>query len=427
MGIESYPNNSTLKRMNYMRSITLLGSASGRNAGDAALLSSIMDTVDTACDQRLLYEIPTINPEFIWKTYENRVRPVSILPWNLSAKLLGLTTYQSLMRTDLSLVFDATLFDRSLYNPLFNFLSSYYVLLPQAKKKGKKLGCYTVTVGPCRTPKGKEMLKRVLELMDFITVRDQDSIDEMREAGVENPNVIITNDIALQTTPSSKERLEQVSKEIGLTFDKEIIALNVNPYFDSWAGLNKTPVTKEAFVKTYTEAINNAVKDIDATLLFVSTQHLDESLTREIMAGVRTKHRKVLLSNKKYTHFDIRGIMEKVSLLFAMRLHCLILTSAGHTPICSLNYLPKVTTYMKSLGLTDYSLGFENFSAENLSQHLQKAWENRGIIRSELDSRIPRMKSESLRAAELVATLHRGESIEARIASFKDELVKKVA
>ncbi len=411
-----------------MRSITLLGSASGRNAGDAALLSSIMDTIDTACNERLLYEIPTINPEFIWKTYENRVRPVSILPWNLSAKLLGLTTYQSLMRTDLSLVFDATLFDRSLYNPLFNFLSSYYLLLPQAKKRGKKLGCYTVTVGPCRTPRGKDMLKSVLELMDFITVRDQESIDEMRDAGVENPNVIITNDIALQTTPSSKERLEQVYNEIGLTFDKEIIALNVNPYFDSWAGLNnKTPISKEAFIKTYTDALNTALKDIDATLLFVSTQHMDEPLTREIMAGVRTKHKKVLLSNRKYSHFDIRGVMEKVSLLFAMRLHCLILTSAGHTPVSSLNYLPKVTTYMKSLGLSDYGLGFENFSVENLVSHIQKSWENRRSIRTELDGRIPRMKEESLRAAALVATLNRGESIEKMIESFKNEQVRKVA
>lgn len=410
-----------------MRSITLLGSASGRNAGDAALLSSIMDTVDAACENRLLYEIPTINPEFIWKTYENRVRPVSIMPWNLSAKLFGLTTYQSLMRTDLSLVFDATLFDRSLYNPLFNFLSSYYALLPQAKKRGKKMACYTVTVGPCRTPKGKDMLKSVLEMMDFITVRDQDSIDEMRDAGVQNPNVIITNDIALQTTPSSKERLDQVCKEIGLTFEKEIIALNINPYFDSWAGLNRTPITKETFVKTYTDAINTALKDVDATILFVSTQHLDESLTREIMAGVRTKHKKVLLSNKKYSHFDIRGIMEKVSLLFAMRLHCLILTSAGHTPISSLNYLPKVTTYMKSLGLTDYSMGFENFSTEALVSHIQKSWENRGAIRAELDARIPRMKSESLRAAELTAALYRGESPEALIKKYQSEQLQKAA
>ena len=56
-----------------IRSITLLGSSSGRNAGDAALMSGIMDAVDHACQRRLLFEIPTINTEFVWNNYENRV------------------------------------------------------------------------------------------------------------------------------------------------------------------------------------------------------------------------------------------------------------------------------------------------------------------------------------------------------------------
>lgn len=402
-----------------IKSITLLGSSSGRNAGDAALLSSIMDSVDNACQTRLLYEIPSLNPEFIWRTYENRVRPVSILPWNLSAKLFGLTTYQSLMRSDLSLIFDATLFDRSLYNPFFNFLSSFDLLLPFAKRRGKKMGCYTVTVGPCRTPKGKEMLKRVLDQMDFITVRDQDSVDEMIDAKVDNPNYIITNDAALNTIPASPQRVEQVCKEIGLTFDKEIYSFNVNPYFDSWAGLNRPTLGRERFVQIYADALNEALKDIDANLLFTSTQHLDESLTQEIMAKLKLPHKKAYLSNKVYNHHEIKGVMGRANLLFAMRLHCLILTSSALTPIISLDYLPKVHTYMKSLGLADYSLNFENYDKANLVAHIQKGWENRKAIRSSLEQNIPRMQNEANRAAEIVAAIHRNESIEALIAKYK--------
>jgi hypothetical protein len=89
-----------------IETISLLGSSSGRNAGDAALISSIMDSIDEACGKRLLYEIPTIRPEFIWKNYENRVRPISMLPWDLSVKMLGVPTFRSILRTDLSLVCD---------------------------------------------------------------------------------------------------------------------------------------------------------------------------------------------------------------------------------------------------------------------------------------------------------------------------------
>jgi polysaccharide pyruvyl transferase WcaK-like protein len=401
------------------RSITLLGSSSGRNAGDAALLSSIMDSVDEACGSRLLYEIPSLKPEFIWQTYENRVRPIGILPWNLSAKLFGLPTYRSLMRTDLSLIFDATLFDRSLYNPFFNFLSSYYALLPLARKKGKRMACYTVSVGPVSTPKGKDMLRRVLEMMDFISVRDQDAVDMMREAGVQNPNVIITNDVALNTKPAPKERIEQIWQKLGLAEDKEVLAININPYFDSWAGLDRQPLGKEQFVEIYSQALNTALKDIDANLLFVCTQHLDVTLTQEIMNRVTTGHKKAFFSNTEYSHHEIKGVMGKVALLFAMRLHCLILTSSALGPIASLNYLPKVTTYMKSLGLSDYALGFENFSAENVAAHLLKAWNDRGLIKRRLEEKIPGMKREADKAAELVAVMHRGEDVSRALERLK--------
>lgn len=110
-----------------IESITLLGSSSGRNAGDAALVGTIMDSIDLACGERLLYEIPSIKPDFIYRSYKNRVRAIGMWPWNLSIKMLGVPTYRSIMRTDLSLVFDAVLFDRSLYNPAFNYLSSLYL------------------------------------------------------------------------------------------------------------------------------------------------------------------------------------------------------------------------------------------------------------------------------------------------------------
>ncbi len=404
-----------------IRSITLLGSSSGRNAGDAALLSSIMESVDDACGSKLLYEIPTLKPEFIWNTYHNRVRPVCILPWNFSAKLFGIPTIRSLLRTNMSLVFDATLFDRSLYNPFFNFLSSYYLMLPLAKKRGKKMACYTVSIGPVSTQKGKDMLRTVLELMEFISVRDQDAIDMLREVGVQNPNVIITNDAALNTKPSSPKRVESVWQQLGLAEHREVLAINVNPYFDSWAGLRRNPLSREQFISAYVRGLKRALGDLDVNVMFVVTQHLDLSLTKEIMNRLETRHKKVLFSNTEYSHHDIKGVMGKASLLFAMRLHCLILTSSALTPICSLNYLPKVTTYLKSLGLSDYALSFENFNEEAIGTHIVRAWNDRALIRRRLEELIPSMQHEANKAAELVAVMHRGEDVSAALERLRLE------
>jgi len=72
-------------------------------------------------------------------------------------------------------------------------------------------------------------------------------------------------------------------------------------------------------------------------------------------------------------------------------------------------------------------MGFENFSAENIASHITKSWEDRLKIRKELDSRIPRMKKEADRAAELTAALYRGESVEKIINKYKNEHIQKVA
>ena len=64
-----------------IKSITLLGSSSGRNAGDAALIAGIMDSVDRRLGRRVSYEIPTINPRYIRECYDNDTVPVGMMPW----------------------------------------------------------------------------------------------------------------------------------------------------------------------------------------------------------------------------------------------------------------------------------------------------------------------------------------------------------
>jgi hypothetical protein len=123
-----------------LNSVCLLGSAAGCNAGGAALISGIMETIDLRLQHKFLYRIPTLFPRFVEQSYRhNRVEEVNVMPWTGSLKLIGWPTYKGTTGSDLSLVFDAVLFDRSLFNPMFNFLSSFYFRLPAAKKAGIRI------------------------------------------------------------------------------------------------------------------------------------------------------------------------------------------------------------------------------------------------------------------------------------------------
>ena len=393
-----------------LRSITLLGSSSGRNAGDAALMAGIMDSVDSAVGRRLTYEIPTIKPGFVRETYPNITRPIGLMPWHGSVKMLGLPTLRSILRTDFSLIFDAILFDRSLYNPLFNFLSTLHLLLPLAKKRGKKLGCYNVGVGPVTTPAGRVMLKKLMEMMDFITVRDEDSLELLREMGVENPRMLLTADAALNAGGSTGDRVDAIVRDLGISPEKEILAININRYLNTWASPPTRPLTREEFLGIYADALNEAMGRIDAQLLFVATQHHDIDITEDLMKRITAPVKKALLDNKRYSPYEVKGVMGRASLLVGMRLHAMILGSSALCPIVGLAYQPKVDYYFRSLGLRDYSLSFGDFNASSLSKHIQRGWAERRALKEHVVKRVPVLQREAEKAAAIVAAIDRGES-----------------
>ena len=399
-----------------LSSITLLGSSSGRNAGDAALLSGIMDTVDEACAERLLYEIPTINPRFVRTAYANRTRPVGMMPWHGSVKMLGLPTSRSVMRTDLTLLFDAILFDRSLYNPLFNFLSTLHLLLPRARRRGKPLGCFNVGAGPVDTPAGRRMLRDLAEQMDFITVRDQESYDIFRDIGVRNPRIVLTADAAVNVAPSPPERVDAILRAVGLSPGDEFLAVNINRYLDTWSRPRRPSMGRERFLAVYAEAINRFAAEADVPVLFVSTQHHDVDITRELMARVDRARQVAHVGNIDHSHYDIKGVLGRAALLFAMRLHASILGASALAPVVGLAYQPKVEFFFNSLGLGDCCLRFDAFTPEALAAHLRRGWERRPAIGAQLRARIPVLQREAKKAAELVACLHRGEDVHAAFA-----------
>ena len=410
-----------------VHSVTLLGSSSGRNAGDAALISGIMESVDAALGRSLVYEIPTIKPDFVRSSYPNRVEPISMLPWSGSLKMLGIPTYRSIMRTDLSLIFDAILFDRQLYNPLFNFLSTLALMLPMAKKRGKKLGFFNVGAGPVTTPRGREMLRRLADSMDFITVRDQSSYNILMDIGVSNPRVLVTADAALNVTPAPVERVDAILRSHGLTPGEEILAINISKYLDTWAGATASSMGKERFLNEYSAALDTVAKQLDVPMLFVCTQHHDIEVTRELMMRVTAAKRKALVTNRECSHYEIHGILGRVALLFGMRLHATILASSLLTPVLALPHQPKVAHYFKTLGLDEYVLTFDRFSAASVAEHILKGWAERPRIAALLKQFIPPSKKRALKASELVLAIARGEDLDAAVARLKNDAILSAA
>ena len=388
-----------------INSITVLGSSSGRNAGDAALISGIMEAVDQKLGRKVRYEIPTLYPDFVKRTYtDHNAVPINVMPWTGSAKLFGIPTYRSVTRTDMSVVFDAVLFDRALFNPMFNFLSSLYVLLPAAKKAGKRVGLYNCGVGPIKTELGAKMMRKIADVCDFITVREEGSANVLLNLGVPQDRIILTADAALNAPAVSASETERLLNEIGIAKHPEVLAININIYLDTWSDHASGKLTQEQFLDIMAAGINQAAEQINVPILLVSTMHKDIELTQALKARLKVNQPVYIIDNKQYNHYQLKGIFSHISLLYAMRLHAIILASSAGAPVSGLAYQPKCTHYFEQLGLEDYCHGFKDFSVDSVKNHLVKSWNDRQKIKSVLDTKIPELKQKAFIAAECVAS-----------------------
>lgn len=343
-----------------------------------------------------------------------------MLPHSGTVGMLGVPTLSSVRRSKLTLIYDAMLFDRKLWNPLTNYMSTAWLFLKHLKKQGNILGFYNVGAGPVTTDWGKRMLADLGDLADFITVRDKDSYNLLLELGVDEDKMAITADAAITVEPSSQERVQEIFNALGMQLGAEILAININNYINSWTqwhgnsqeksaqGQNaQEQISAERFLDIYAEGLSRFLQEVDVPVLFVCTQHSDVPVTQRLMSKVKGSNKTALFTNQNFNHFDVKAVLKNVSLLFAMRLHASILATSAGTPSVALLFQKKVESYYNAIGLPENIMSFDVFSAEKLKAHLLFGWDNRNHIKAKLEETIPRVAKAAQQTGRVIQAIDR--------------------
>jgi len=387
-----------------MVSITILGSFSGRNAGDAAILAStISDIKDLAPETR--FEVPTLNPFFISKNYPSSyVRPVSILPWNLSLKLLGLPTLMSIRRTDLSLITDAILYDVGLYNPLNNHLFGLASIVAYARRLGKRIFGLNCGVGPVYTKMGKRLVKYICDNNELIIVRDEYSRCLLQNVGVSKPSIIVGADSALLNKPAETSRINEILSENGIDKSRGLIGFNITKYLDTWIAKGEERIDKQFFQTTIAKVVDRLVEDLGVDVVFVVTQPMDAGIVKETFEKIKNReHVKAIGSRGNYMNHELMGVLSKMDLFIGMRYHSLILSSAMNVPIVGIAYTPKVKSLLGQIGQSERVIDFQDFDVEKLYLLAKNAWDQREETRKEIEPKVNELKTKALQSFVLFA------------------------
>jgi polysaccharide pyruvyl transferase WcaK-like protein len=387
-----------------MRTITVLGNNSGRNAGDAAILGNLLNDISNVrADIRFL--VPTTNPAFINKHFGKfNVKPIPLLPWYGALKNFGLPLFVSMLRTEMVLITDNILFDRKFYNPIFNNLSSIAMCAPLCKKRGIPIVLYNASVGPIDFKVGERALQKVLDACKLIITRDVQTKTMLEKLKLNFPDVMVHADCALNTTPPDKDRLDKIALKEGLfTNPNGTIGFNVNSYIDNWSMDGK--LTRQGFLEIIGGAIDRLIEKLDVDVMFSVTQIMDLKVTKECLTFIKHRDRVRVISNQDYTFEEITGLLQRVQVHTGLRTHTLIFSAAVNTPMICIRSYPKSVGFMQTIGMDDWIIGFEDLSVDRLAKIVLQAWEKRDEIRNVLMPIVEKEKEKARRSAAVISEL----------------------
>lgn len=376
--------------------ITLLGSNSGNNVGDAAILSAIVDTLlKRLPEARFL--VPATNPSFVNSNYGTRyrIRALNIMPWNLALRFLGLPTLKCLWQSDVALICDGIIFGKRLYNPAFNMLITLAPLALLARLCRCRLVCYSVGIGPFPKGRGSRLARFVMQSCDLLMMREAESRKLAQELGVTKP-IELTGDAAYLNPVSSQERALEIARQKRIDTSRPLFGINVTRYVDSW--MNEGGETSDAsgLVSTLADGIASASLECGFNPVVFSTHPMDVVIAGRLAARLKAP----LVSNTDYLSHDMQAVMRLCSLFLGMRFHSLVLSSAVSVPVVALVYAPKVRGLMQDLKCPEYALDLGTLSSAGLSQKLIQAWKEREELQRRQQVVVQEFKAGAERAAQ---------------------------
>lgn len=380
--------------------ILVLGSFSGRNAGDAALLFQIAEDFRREAPQSVLL-VPTTHPGFIRRHFDlSRVKPVPILPWNLSLKFLGWPMMKAVFQSRLVLISDNILFSPRLLNPVHNYVTGVVWAALLCRLRQVPMVGYNYCVGPLDTPLSKSLVRIIARSCDRHYVREADSLALLRQLGVAEDRLELTADSAFALQGAGADRGREILRDAFGDANGPWVGLNLCSYLGSF--LNVT-IQREDLTARLAQAADQLLDKVPARLAIVTTQVMDIPFAREVIQKMVRKAEVRLITNETWTSREIMAVDACMDLFFGMRLHSLILSSAAGTPAIGIAYAPKVKSFMSQMGLDAWRVDLLSFDPRSFADLAARAWAERSALRTHVAQKVSELAQRARQTGKDVA------------------------
>ena len=341
--------------------VVICGAYGRGNAGDDAILEAILGEM-RSIDPDTPVTVISKDPKSTRLAY--RVRSVSRM--DLPGWLGAMKRARLYINGGGSLIQDVTS-RRSLWFYLMNIRA--------AKWAGCKVQMYGCGIGPVTRGNHRKLAAKVLNRnVDVITLREPDSLEELKSMGVDQPEIHLTADPALTLSPAAEEKTDSVLLRAGVPpHGERFICFALRP----WPGFaEKAPV--------FAAGARYAWERYGLTPVFTAVEKgQDPAAAREAA--------KYLGDAPHYFLDDagaagtIIGALSRMEVVVSMRLHALIFAAGRGIPLAGVVYDPKVSAFLRYIGQENFT-DLEALTEENLKAMIDRAAAQAGDKESQAEA-----------------------------------------
>ncbi|MDR1062184.1 MAG: polysaccharide pyruvyl transferase CsaB, partial [Clostridiales bacterium] len=218
----------------------------------------------------------------------------------------------------------------------------YLAITLMAKQMGIKVMFFGNGFGPLTKPFNRKVSGWVLNRADVITVREELSLRELESLGVTRPDIRLTADPALLVTGAAPpEEVDRLFESESIPAGKVYVGFSVRDYpvpgAESKGYLRAIAMSADAMAERY-----------GVVPIFIPMEYpRDVRQIESVMALMRTKGHIV---RNKCSVPQILGVIARMDMMVAMRLHALIFAANLGVPVVAVEYQPKIEGFIKYIG-----------------------------------------------------------------------------
>ncbi len=310
------------------KGVLICGAYGKGNAGDDAILEAIIQQMHEIDPDMPLFVLSRTPKETMIRYRIGAIHTFHILKWLKTLKKTKLY-----INGGGSLIQDVTS-SRSLQYYLWNIRLAHWM--------GNKVLMYGCGIGPVNRPRNRKRAGKVIDqCVDVITLREDNSLQELQQLGVQKPVVKVTADPAILLPPASDDQVESFMLTNGLEPGQAYMLIVLRPW----------PMVQEK-MDAVLNMICYANKKYGLLPVFYALEPKRDLPLAEEMAK-RLDLQSYILTAPNVGGI-ITGLMERMQVVVSMRLHALIFAAGSSARLIGIVYDPKVRNFLDYMGQKHY-------------------------------------------------------------------------